>query len=219
MQEGPTAQGLGDAPARDEAPAVDEAAPVPGQPRATDPVILEIPPEARTLDVPNEAIPSVAPEDPTAPVGSIPAAEARSAWARVQALNWRLYLVRFLAAGLAVVLTVALLPGLGFSGWDWGQFLRIAVVFGVLNATLKPALQFLMLRFIFSTYGVVVIVINAILLALLGRLMEGTFEAYRPVALLAGGLVVGVLGLVFETLLGANPPVLDRDYKERNGLR
>jgi hypothetical protein len=30
--------------------------------------------------------------------------------------------------------------------------------------------------------------------------------------------VVGVLGLFLETLLGATPPVLDRDYKERNGL-
>ena len=30
--------------------------------------------------------------------------------------------------------------------------------------------------------------------------------------------LVGILGLVFETVLGANPPMLDRDYKERNGL-
>jgi putative membrane protein len=203
----------------DGTPAPGEAPAVPGPPRVTDPVIVEIPPEARVLDVPNEAVPDVLPPAAKAAQGSIPAAEARRIWARVQALNWRLYLVRILAAGLAAVLTVALLPGLGFSGWDWGQFLGIAVVFGVLNATIKPALQFLTLRFIFNTYGVVVILINAVLLALLGRIMEGTFEVYRPVALLAGGLVVGVLGMAFETLLGANPPVLDRDYKERNGLK
>ena len=45
------------------------------------------------------------------------------------------------------------------------------------------------------------------------------FTVYRPVSLVFGGVVVGIMGLIFETLLGATPPVLDRDYKERNGLR
>ena len=34
----------------------------------------------------------------------------------------------------------------------------------------------------------------------------------------AGGALVGALGLILETLLGATPPVLDRDYMDRNGL-
>jgi putative membrane protein len=183
-----------------------------------DPVRPDVDPAQRILDAQNEAIPEVPPDAGKAPVGSIPAAEARRAWARVQALNWRLFLIRSLAAGLAVALTVLLLPGLGFTGWHWSQFLRIAVVFGLLNALVKPALQFLALRFIFSTYGVVVVLINAVLLMLLGWLLPNTFEVYRPTALFFGGLVVGVLGMILETLLGANPPVLDREYKERNGL-
>jgi len=120
---------------------------------------------------------------------------------------------------VAVVLTVALIPGLLFLGWEWGQFTRIAVIFGILNATVKPLLQFLVLRYIFSTYGIVVVLINALLLVLLSLIMEDTFVAARPLSVLAGGALVGVLGLMLETLLGATPPVLDRDYKERNGLR
>lgn len=178
----------------------------------------DVHPSERVLAAANEAVPEEPPKVGTGPTGSIPAAESHRAWSRVQALNWRLFLVRGLSAGLAVVLTVVLLPGLGFVGWQWGEFLRIAVVFGLLNAIVKPVLQFLVLRFIFSTYGIVVALINAALLVLLGRLLPGTFEVYRPVALLFGGLVVGILGMVFETLLGANPPVLDRGYKERNGL-
>jgi putative membrane protein len=170
------------------------------------------------LDVPNEAVPAVPPEAGTAPTGSIPAAHARAVWARAQALNWRLFLVRFISAGLAVVLTVAIVPGLGFAGWHWGDFTRIAVIFGVLNATVKPLLQFLVLRFIFSTYGIVVIVINTLLLVLLAAILEDTFVAARPLSFVLGGLVVGVLGLMLETLLGAPPPILDRDYKERNAL-
>jgi putative membrane protein len=168
---------------------------------------------------PNEAIPAVPPEVGTGPIGSIPAAHARAAWSRLQASNWRLFLIRFLSAGLAVVATVAIVPGLGFTGWRWGDFMRIAVIFGLLNATVKPLLQFLVLRFIFSTYGIVVVIINALLLLLLGAILDDTFEIYRPVSLVVGGMVVGILGLILETLLGATPPVLDRDYKERNGLR
>jgi putative membrane protein len=140
-------------------------------------------------------------------------------WARVQASNWRLFLIRFLCAGVAVVATVVIVPGLGFVGWRWGEFTRIAIIFGLLNATVKPLLQFLVLRFIFSTYGIVVVIINTLLLLLLAAILDDTFEVYRPVSLVMGGLVVGILGLIFETLLGATPPVLDRDYKERNGLR
>jgi uncharacterized membrane protein YvlD (DUF360 family) len=88
----------------------------------------------------------------------------------------------------------------------------------VLNATVKPLLQFLVLRFIFSTYGIVVVIINALLLVLLAAILDDTFVAYRPVAVIAGGALVGALGLILETLLGATPPVLDRDYMDRNAL-
>lgn len=166
----------------------------------------------------NEAIPAEAPPMGESGVGTIPQANAARIWARAQATNWRLYLVRFVCAGLAVVVTVVLIPGLRFETWRWGQFTQIAIVFGVLNMTIKPVLQFLSLRFIFSTYGLVVVVINTLLLVLLGVVLPDHINAERPIAVLAGGLLVGVLGLVFETVLGANPPMLDRDYKERNGL-
>lgn len=173
---------------------------------------------APRLPIRNEAIPEHPPEPGHLPVGSIPAASAWRTWAHGQAANWRLYLLRFLSAGLAVVITVTVVPGLGFSGWRWGQFVQISVIFGLLNATVKPLLQLLVLRFIFSTYGIVVIVINASLLWVLSVIMVDTFRASRPLAVIFGGLVVGVLGLIFETLLGVTPPVLDRDYRERNGL-
>ena len=40
----------------------------------------------------NEAIPAVPPEAGTGPIGSIPAAQARAVWSRLQASNWRLFL-------------------------------------------------------------------------------------------------------------------------------
>ena len=223
-------------PAAEPAPATEEpitaelvlAAPeIPGggtpAPAEVAPTVPAVPPAAprvvpAELAALNEAVPDRPPEAGVDAVGSVPQISASRAWVRAQATNWRLYLVRFLCAGLAVVVTVALIPGLRFQGWQWGQFTQIAVVFGLLNMTIKPLLQFLSLRFIFNTYGLVVVLINTLLLFLLGMILPDLVNAARPTAVLAGGLLVGVLGLVFETILGANPPVLDRAYKERNGL-
>lgn len=198
-----------------------QAAPatVVGAPGVEGSTIAEVPSHARLFAVPNEAIPATPPAEGVDAVGSVPQISAQRRWARAQLSNWRLYLVRFVCAGLAVVATVLIVPGLALTGWKLGDFTRIAVVFGLLNMTAKPVLQFLALRFILNTYGVVVVVINTLLLVLLAQILDDMFQASRPLSVLLGGLLVGVLGLLLETLLGANPPVLDRDYLERNGLR
>ena len=41
---------------------------------------------------------------------------------RAEPSNWRLFLVRWItSSGLAVVLTVALPPGVRFAHWHWGS--------------------------------------------------------------------------------------------------
>ncbi len=141
---------------------------------------------------------------------AVPEAAQRHRWARATALNWRLFVVRVLISGVAVVVTVAVVPGLGFVGWQPGQFGRVALLYAVLSAVVKPALEFLALRFLVATYGLVVIVINATLLFILAQMQDDIVVYDRLWQLLLGGLVVGVLGLGLETVVGATPPVLDR---------
>jgi putative membrane protein len=124
--------------------------------------------------------------------------------------NWRLLLVRAVSAGLSVVLTVVLLPGLSFTTWSWGQFTLIGVVFGLLNATIKPVLQFFTLRYLVASYGFVIILVNAFLLLLLAWILDSRLEVATPLSLLTGGALVGLLGLLFDTLFGTNRPMLDR---------
>lgn len=214
--QGPGAQAAGDGPGP-WGQALPSAAV--GAPAVEGATVVETVGMAILSAVPNEAIPATPPAEGVDAVGSVPQVSASRKWARAQLGNWRLYLVRFICAGAAVVATVLLVPGLGLTGWRPGDFIRIGIIFGLLNMTVKPALQFLALRFILNTYGIVVVVINTLLLVLLATIMNDRFTATRPAAVLFGGLLVGVLGLLLETLLGANPPVLDRDYKERNGLR
>jgi putative membrane protein len=121
-----------------------------------------------------------------------------------------LFLVRVLVSGVAVVVTVAVVPGLGFTGWRTGQFAVLALVYAALTAIVKPVLEFVALRFLVATYGVVVVLINAALLFVLAQVLDELIVYDRVWQLLLGGFVVGCVGLVLETAVGASEPVLDR---------
>lgn len=196
------------------APAPADPAPVPASPvPATAP---RAPGAASTAPEPAPAVEVSVPG--TQPVGSIPAVSGRRVWLRSQWVNWRLYLVRAVSAGLSVIVVVAIVPGLSFVEWRWGQGLEIAVIFALLNAFVKPALQFLSLRFLFSSYGIVIVLINTLLLLLLGWILPGSIQATTILSVLVGGALIGILGGALDAGLGADYPTLDRDYKERNGL-
>ena len=136
------------------------------------------------------------------------------AWAvlrlRAEAGNWRLLLVRTLTSGVTVVVTVFLVPGLSFQHWRHGEFVLVGLVFGLLTALVKPMLQFLALRYLVVSYGLVLVLINVGLLWLLSVLLGNLIHARGLLAVLLGGLVVGVVGVLLDTIVGATPPVLDR---------
>ena len=123
--------------------------------------------------------------------------------------NWRLFLVHILSSGLAVTITVLVLPGFWFERWAWGELLLVALVAGVLNATVKPFLQFFALRYLIASYGIAVVLVNAAVLFLLGVILHGDLAVRGLFALLVGGLVVGILGMIFDATLGTGAPILD----------
>jgi len=136
------------------------------------------------------------------------------AWAarrlRTDVGNWRLLLVRTLTAAVAVIFTVFVLPGLSFQHWRDGEFVLVGIVFGLLIAFVKPLLQFLALRYVVVSYGLVLIVINAVLLWLLSLLLHHLIHVRDLLAILLGGLIVGVVGTFLDALMGVTPPILDR---------
>lgn len=122
--------------------------------------------------------------------------------------NWRILLLRIVVNGLALLFTALLVPSIYFVDrrlWVW---LVLAVAMGVLNAVVKPIIQFLTLRFIFATYGLVVVLINAILLGLLELFFPGLFAVQGIFWALVGGAVFGIFATVFESLLGLTPPIV-----------
>jgi putative membrane protein len=128
---------------------------------------------------------------------------------RIQ-FNWRLMLVQVTANALALGLTALLLPGIRFQAERLVlALLASGFIFGLLNAFLRPVLQFIMFRFLFITFGLVLIVINFFMLRVLARLTPGWFESDSILWTLLAAILVGLLGVFFETLLGLRPPLRD----------
>lgn len=124
--------------------------------------------------------------------------------------NWRLILVQTVANALALGLTALVLPSIHMLGENLILELLVSgLIFGVLNAIVRPVLQFLMFRFLFITFGLVLVVINCVLLWLLGRITPGWFQTDSLLAVVFAGVLVGLFGTVFEVVLGLRPPIID----------
>lgn len=123
-------------------------------------------------------------------------------------MNWRLILVRFVTDAVLIVVVIWLLPGLR-TGADLSllDIVVITAIYGLLNAFVRPALDLLLMPFLVQSYGLVLVLVDVIVFALL-VLLVGDVEADRLVTVIVGGLLLGLLHLGAVGLLGLTPPVL-----------
>ena len=124
-------------------------------------------------------------------------------------LNIRVMIVRVILNGITLAVTVLLLPGVRAVDPSVLSFLLLGVIFGLLNALIKPILQIITLPYLFASYGLVVIIINSILLIVLALLAPELIVIETILGVLAAGTIVGVLSGVLESIFGVTPPILD----------
>ncbi len=98
-------------------------------------------------------------------------------------------LVRWLVLALGVMLATRIVSGIRCD--DAVTLLAVVVLLSFCNAILKPLLVLFTLPFIFLTMGLGVLVINALLFMLVGRLVEG-FTVASFWSALGGSLVVSL---------------------------
>jgi len=116
--------------------------------------------------------------------------------------------MRVLINTAALAFTALLLPNVYFVDPTIWSLLFISITLGILNAFVKPVIQFLTLSFIFTTYGLVVVLINAFILILLSWLFSDQFVVDSFLAALLGGALIGIFGSFFESFLGLSPPII-----------
>jgi putative membrane protein len=137
-----------------------------------------------------------------------------------RSFNWRVLLMRLLINAAGLLLTAALVPKIYFADRSLVSLLLVAVALGLLNAIVKPIIQVLTLRFIFASYGIIVILINTFILWLLSFLLPQRFAVDGFLWAFVGGALIGLLTGFFENLLGVAPPVVgDRYIEARSKLK
>jgi ubiquinone biosynthesis protein len=123
-------------------------------------------------------------------------------------VNFRVIFVRFIMDTVVVALVLAVMPGIR-TGFDltFGSIALLAVIYGLLNALVRPALDLVLMPFVVQTYGFVVVLIDVLIFGLL-VLFAASIDANSVWQIVLGGTLLGVLRMVGIGLLGLTPPVV-----------
>lgn len=125
---------------------------------------------------------------------------------RERPFDLRRLVLRWLISTLAIFAAVWIVPGIEFVGPGW-QLGIVALVFGLLNALIRPLLIILTCPLILLTMGLFGLVINALLLALASELSRGLgidFQVQSFWAAFWGGVVISLVSLLLGILSGEN---------------
>ena len=107
-------------------------------------------------------------------------------------------LVRWAILALGVVLATKLVPGIQCD--DGVTLVAVVVLLSLFNAILKPLLVLFTLPFILLTLGLGVVVINALLFLIVGRLVDG-FHVASFWSAVGGSLVVSVTNMLLSAFM------------------
>ncbi|MFH1183422.1 MAG: phage holin family protein [Chloroflexota bacterium] len=113
------------------------------------------------------------------------------------------FILRWLINAVALFLAIRFVPGIEFGG-GWLGLLWLALIFGLVNAFLRPVLQLLTCPLILLTLGLFTVVINMILLRVTEWVGNAfglglTIDGWGPLFL--GSLIISVVSIVLSLIL------------------
>jgi putative membrane protein len=114
------------------------------------------------------------------------------------------FLIRLLVTAAALWVSVRLVPGIHYAG-SWVGLLGVALVFGFLNAIIRPILFVLTCPLMVLTLGLFVFVLNAIMLMLTSALSGSLGINFRVdgfLPALLGAIVIGLTSALLNLFVG-----------------
>lgn len=109
------------------------------------------------------------------------------------------FVIRLFVNALALTAAAWLIDGIQMSG-DFVDVILVALVFGLLNAILKPILLFLSLPALLLTLGLFALVVNALMLMLTASLLDDFYVSGFWTAVL-GSIVISIVTMILGALL------------------
>jgi putative membrane protein len=110
------------------------------------------------------------------------------------------FLVRLLVNAAALWVATRLVPGVTYTG-GWLPFLGVALVFGVINAIIRPIAKLLTFPLIIVTLGIFALVVNGLMLWLTSALAVDLGLGFRVSGFWAafwGALVVSIVSTLLS---------------------
>ena len=101
-------------------------------------------------------------------------------------------LLRWIAFALVIMFTAWVIPGITVENF-WAALI-VAVVLGIINAFIKPALQLITLPINILTLGIFGLILNALLLMFAGWVSPG-FDVDGFLSAFIGSIVISLLSL------------------------
>ena len=116
------------------------------------------------------------------------------------------FIVRLVINAIGLYAAVSLIDGISMMSSEWTSLLWLALIFGFINALLRPILKFLTLPFIMVTLGLFSLVINSFLFWLTSIVGQGFgvgLNIASPVFWnsFLGGLVLSVVSVVLNAII------------------
>lgn len=114
------------------------------------------------------------------------------------------FIIRMVITAIALWAAVALIPGIAYDGAWWG-LLVVALIFGLINALVRPVLVLLSCPLIVLTLGLFIFILNAFLLWLTSQVSGAVgidFQVTGFWAAVLGGIIVGIVSTVLNLVVG-----------------
>lgn len=113
------------------------------------------------------------------------------------------FILRWVINAVALYVAVRFVPGIQLQG-NWTSILWLALIFGLVNAFLRPLLKLLTCPFIILTLGLFTLLINTFLFWLTGQVGQFfgvgfTLDGFWPA--FWGGLVVSLVSVLLSLIL------------------
>ena len=130
----------------------------------------------------------------------------------MRGVPWRVTAGRVVVNAISVALVVLIVPHIeAYAAHPVLGYLFLGAVFGLLNAFVKPAIQFLAFPLLLGSMGLIVILVDVVVFWLLERLtplLHTTGALWsRPLWVALAGVLLGLLSGALDNVLGLVPPI------------
>lgn len=113
------------------------------------------------------------------------------------------FISTWLVTTVATMAAVYLVPGIKPVGGNWGAAMMTALALALVNALVKPTMQFLSFPITFLTLGLFSLVINALMLELAAYLAREVFGTGIAISGFGSAFIGAIIISIVSSILGA----------------